>query len=111
MLLDVSVKMEIIDFLQPRIKQELPENIIITPKKCVKGIMFILDFARMILGACFGLGPSRIGLNKVIETKIRGSFWNLTFLEHIKYEHAYLGPGVAFSCHKIQITSSLENFY
>ena len=31
LLLDVSVnKMEIIDFRQPRIKQELPENIIVT---------------------------------------------------------------------------------
>ena len=36
-------------------------------------------FARMILGACFGLGPST--LDTAIETTIRGSFWNLTFLE------------------------------
>ena len=33
--LDVSVKIEIIDFLQPRIKQKLQENIIIIPEKCV----------------------------------------------------------------------------
>ena len=39
LLLDVSVKMEIIDFLQPRIKQELRENIIVTPKKCVTGYL------------------------------------------------------------------------
>ena len=34
LLLDVSVKMEIIDFLQPRIRQKLRENIIITPERC-----------------------------------------------------------------------------
>ena len=33
----------------------------------------------MILGACFGLGP--FALDTAIETTIRGSFWNLTFLE------------------------------
>ena len=38
--LDVSVKIEIIDFLQPRIKQKLRENII-TPEKCVKGIDYV----------------------------------------------------------------------
>ena len=43
LLLDVSVKMEIIDFLQPRLKQILRENITITSEKCVIGIMFILD--------------------------------------------------------------------
>ena len=42
-MLDVSVKLEIIDFLQPRIKQKLLENIIITPEKCVIVIMFNLD--------------------------------------------------------------------
>ena len=31
LLLEISVKMEIIDFLQPRIKQELRENIIVNP--------------------------------------------------------------------------------
>ena len=41
LLLDVSVKMGIIDFLQPRIKQKLRENIIITPEKCVKDIDYI----------------------------------------------------------------------
>ena len=38
LLLDVSVEMEIIDFLQPRIKQKLRETTIITPEKCVIGI-------------------------------------------------------------------------
>ena len=32
LLLDVSLKMEIIDFLQPRTKQKLRENIILHPK-------------------------------------------------------------------------------
>ena len=41
LLFDVSVKMEIIDFLQPRIKQKLLENIIITPEKCVIGIDYV----------------------------------------------------------------------
>ena len=43
--------------------------------------MFILDrrFVRMILEACFGLGP--FTLDTAIETTIRGSFWNLRFLE------------------------------
>ena len=41
LLLDVSVKMEIIDFLQPRIKQKPRENIIITPEKCVIGIYYV----------------------------------------------------------------------
>ena len=41
LLLDVSVKMEIIDFFQPRIKQKLRENIIITPKKCVTSIDYV----------------------------------------------------------------------
>ena len=36
-------------------------------------------FVRIILGACFGLGP--FALDTAIETTIRGSFWNLTFLE------------------------------
>ena len=42
LLLDFPVKMEIIDFPQPRIEQKLRENIIITPDKCLIGIMFIL---------------------------------------------------------------------
>ena len=53
MLLDVSVKMKIIDFLQPSIKQKLQENIIITPKKVAIGIDCVLlssPFVRMILG-------------------------------------------------------------
>ena len=33
--LDVSVKIEIIDFLQPKIKQKLQENIITEPEKYV----------------------------------------------------------------------------
>ena len=79
LLLDVSVKMEIIDFLQPRIKQKLRENIIITPEKCVKCIDYVQlqsPFARMILGlgGCFGPGP--FALDTVIETTIRGSFWS-----------------------------------
>ena len=41
LLLDVSVKMEITDFLQPIIKQRLQENIIITPEKCVIGIGYV----------------------------------------------------------------------
>ena len=39
-MLDVSVKMEITDFLQPIIKQKLQENII-TPEKCVIGIGYV----------------------------------------------------------------------
>ena len=38
LLLDVSVKMEIIDFLLPRIKQKLFQNIITTPQKFLIGI-------------------------------------------------------------------------
>ena len=38
LLLDVSVKMGIIDFLQPRIKQKLGENIIVIPQNT--GIIF-----------------------------------------------------------------------
>ena len=74
--------MEIIDLLQPRIKQKLRENIIITPEKCVIGIDYVhhlSPLAGMILGARFGLGP--FALDTAIETTIRGSFWNLTFLE------------------------------
>ena len=40
MLLDVYVKIEIIDLLQPRLKQKLQENIIITPEKCITGIEY-----------------------------------------------------------------------
>ena len=39
----------------------------------------IAPFSRMILGACFGLAP--FAVDTAIETTIRGSFWNLTFLE------------------------------
>ena len=38
--LTVKIKIEIIDFLQPRIKQILRENII-TPEKCVIGIDYV----------------------------------------------------------------------
>ena len=38
LLLDVSIKLEIMDFLQPRIKQKVREYIIITPEKCAIGI-------------------------------------------------------------------------
>ena len=41
LLLDVSVEMEIIDFVQPRIKQKLRENIIITPGKCIIGVDYV----------------------------------------------------------------------
>ena len=41
LLLDVSVKIEIIDFLQPRIKEKLLENIIITPESSVIGIDYV----------------------------------------------------------------------
>ena len=81
-MLDVSVKLEIIDFLQPRIKQKLREYIIITPEKCVIGIDYVqslLPFARIIFGACFG--PGLFALDTSVDTTIRGSFWNLTFLE------------------------------
>ena len=75
LLLDVSVKMEIIDFLQPRIKQKLLKNIIITPEKCVIDIHYVqlsLSFARVMLRAYFGLGP--FALDMTIKTTIRGSF-------------------------------------
>ena len=41
LLLDVSVKLEIMDFLQPRMKQQLRENIIITPEKCAVCIDYV----------------------------------------------------------------------
>ena len=41
LLLGVSVKLKIIDFLQPRIKQKLQQYIIITPEKCVIGIDYV----------------------------------------------------------------------
>ena len=77
-MLDVSVKMDIIDFLQSRIKQKLQENAIITPKKGVIliGIDLVqssLPFMKMILGACFGLGQSPFALDIAIKTMIRGS--------------------------------------
>ena len=82
-MLDVPVKMEIIDFAQPRIKQKLPENIIITPDKCVIGIDYVhpcSPFARMILRVCFGLGPFTLDTADRDHDQ-RGSFRNLTFLE------------------------------
>ena len=60
LLLDVSVKMENIDFLLPRIKQKLLKNIIITPQKFLIGIDYVQplsQFMRVKFGACFGLGP------------------------------------------------------
>ena len=81
LLLEVSDKMEIMDFLQPRIKQSC-KNIIITLEKCVIGIDYVhhyLPLVRKILGACFGLGP--FTLDTAIDTTIRGSFRNLTFIE------------------------------
>ena len=45
LLLDLSVKMEIIDFLQPKIKEKLCENIILTPEKCVI-VIFMLNLHR-----------------------------------------------------------------
>ena len=91
LLLDVSVKMEIIDFLQPRIKQKLRENSIITPEKCVIGVDYVhlwSPFARAILVGCFAASP--FALDKAIETTIKGLFWNLTFLEEgvgVKEKH------------------------
>ena len=42
--------------------------------------MFVLDRrSRMILGACSGPGP--FALDTAMETTIRESFWNLTFLK------------------------------
>ena len=42
LLLDVSVKMEIIDFLHPRTEQKLRENIIsYAPEKCAIGIDYV----------------------------------------------------------------------
>ena len=82
LLLDVSVKLEIIDFLQPRIKRKLREYIIIIPEKCVIGIEYVQSlspFARIIFRAC--LGPGLFALDMAIDTTIRGSFWNLMFLE------------------------------
>ena len=78
MLLDVSVKIEIIDFLQPRFKQKLRENITMTPVKCVTGIDYVQPsstFVRVILGAYFGLG--QFALDKAIETTIRGAFFEV----------------------------------
>ena len=60
LLLDVSVKMEILDFLLPRSKQKLLENIIIIPQKFVIEIDYLqplLQFMRVKLGSCFSLGP------------------------------------------------------
>ena len=60
LLLDVAVKMEIMDFLMPWIKQKLFKNIIIIPQKCVIGIDYVhplLQFLGVKLGACFDPGP------------------------------------------------------
>ena len=84
MLLDVSVKMEIIDFLLPRIKQKLFKNIIITLQKCVIGIDYVQplsQFLRVKLGACFGPGP--FTLDTAMKTTIRGSFLRFTFLQEV----------------------------
>ena len=76
LLLDISVKMEIIDyFLLPRIKQKLLKNIIITLQKFLIGIDYVQplsQFMRVKLGACFGLGL--FTLDTMIKTMIRGSF-------------------------------------
>ena len=72
MLPDVWIKMEIIDFLQPRIKQKLTENTI-TPEKCVIAIDYVqssLQCVRMIFGACFGLGLDPFAQDMVIKTRI-----------------------------------------
>ena len=79
LLLDVSVKMEIIDFLLPQTKQKLFKNIIITPQKCVKGIDYVqplLQFMRVKLGACFDFT-----LDTAIKTAIRGSVLRFTFFK------------------------------
>ena len=74
LLLDVSVKTEIIDFLLPRIKQKLCENII-TLEKCAIGINYVQPSSwvmRMMRQACYGLGP--FALDTVIKTMIKESF-------------------------------------
>ena len=80
LLLDIFVKIEITDFLLPRIKQKLLQNIIITPQKFLIGIDYVQPLSRCMrvkLGACFGLGP--FTLDTMIKTMIRGSFLRLTF--------------------------------
>ena len=82
LLLDVSIKMEIIVFLQPRVKKKLRENIIITPEKCLIGV----DYVHSLIAICENdswsmFGPGPFAPNTAIETTIRGSFWNLTFLK------------------------------
>ena len=82
LLLDVSVETEIIDFLLLLNKQNLLENITITPKKCVLGIDYVQrlsQFVRVKLGACFVQGP--FALDTATKTTIRGSFLRLTFLK------------------------------
>ena len=57
---DVSVKVEIIDFLLPQIKEKLFKNTIITLHKLLIEIDYIqplMQFMREKLGACFGPGP------------------------------------------------------
>ena len=44
LLLDISVKMEIIDFLQLKIKQKLCENTILTPKTMCDGYLLCSTF-------------------------------------------------------------------
>ena len=78
LLLDVSVKIEIIDFLLQRIKQKLLKNIIITPQTFPIGIDYVQplsQFMRVKLGACFGLGP--FTLDTMIKTMIRRSFFEV----------------------------------
>ena len=78
LLLDVSVKMEIIDFLLPRIKQKLLKNITITPQKNMIGTDYVQplsQFMRVKLGACFGLGPFTLDI--MIKTMIRQSFFEV----------------------------------
>ena len=78
MLLDVSVKMEIIDFLLPQIKQKLLKDIMITLHKFLIGIDYVqllLQFMTVKLGACFG--PSPFTLDTMIKTMIRGSFFEV----------------------------------
>ena len=65
LLLDVSVKIEMIDFLQPRITRNTCNRC------CIHFVHPSLPFARMMLGACFGLGI--YALDMAIKTTIRGS--------------------------------------
>ena len=78
LLLDVFVKMEIIDFLLPQIKQKQFKNIIIAPQKFIIGIDYVQllsQFMRVKLGACFGLDS--FTLDTTMKTMIRGSFFEV----------------------------------